>query len=289
MIDTVRFRQASPDIAKQWRQIENDLAEGRVSGDLIVIRKGEAISYLGGVIREVSDKEVKFELEGEVLPVNRQRVEGLVFFHPRKPEFPDPVCIFKSGGNSELQVKSLEASDKELKLTTLAGVETTYTWDHVADLDFSAGKILYLGDVEPDSVKVTKFLGAAIPLELAFHQPRRNRSIDGGRLSLGKESYDRGLAIRSRTELAYRLRGKYRRLLATAGLDNEVRGKGGNVRLVIKGDDKTLYDQPIVDGDDPRPLELDVSGVSRLTILVDFGENGGVADHLDLCDVKVLK
>ena len=41
--------------------------------------------------------------------------------------------------------------------------------------------------------------------------------------------------------------------------------------------------------DSARQLELDIVGVRRLAILVDFGKDQDVADHFDLCEAQVIK
>lgn len=283
MLAHVRFRQHDERLAKQW---EDSLSRADAS-DLIVVRVGENLDYVDGVIKEVTADNVVLELDGETRPLSRERVDGLVFFNPNKPNFGDPVCIVDAG--TPIRARSLKLAEGGFELMTLSGARMTLAAADVRSLDFSAGKLLYLGDVEPDSTDVVKYLGPAIPLELEMHKPRRNQSPDGQPLTIEGTSYKKGLGIRSRTELAYRLRNGYRRLEAIAGIDDEVRGKGGNVRLLIKGDDRVLFDETIDDVRGAVPLSLDVSGVNRLTILVDFGENQGFADHLDLANVRVLK
>jgi hypothetical protein len=41
--------------------------------------------------------------------------------------------------------------------------------------------------------------------------------------------------------------------------------------------------------DAPQPLSIDLSGVRRLTIEVDFGEAGDTGDHVNLCDVRIIQ
>ena len=50
-----------------------------------------------------------------------------------------------------------------------------------------------------------------------------------------------------------------------------------------------LYRQAISGRDQPRTLDLDISGIRRLRILVDFGERLDIADHLHLCNARILK
>ena len=62
------------------------------------------------------------------------------------------------------------------------------------------------------------------------------------------------------------------------------------MRLVIRGDDRVLFDREINGRDEPLPIALDVTGVVRLKILVDYGSDGSeTADHLDLCDPRLFQ
>jgi len=96
------------------------------------------------------------------------------------------------------------------------------------------------------------------------------------------------LALHSQTRQAYRLAGKYRQFTATVGIDDAV-SVGGDVLLQVSGDGKPLWEGTIKGADQPQTLELDVSGVKRLELLVGFGDDLDIGDHLDLCDAKVMK
>jgi hypothetical protein len=77
-------------------------------------------------------------------------------------------------------------------------------------------------------------------------------------------------------------------LLATAGIDDGVEGRG-HVRLTIAADGRTLFDGPVAGGDPPLPLDLDLAGATRLSILVDYGEGFDVSDHLDLGNARLVR
>jgi hypothetical protein len=72
------------------------------------------------------------------------------------------------------------------------------------------------------------------------------------------------------------------------GIDDSVR-RLGNVRVLISGDSKALFDGVVKGTDAPRPLDLDVRGVRDLEILVDYGAELSIGDHLDLADARLLK
>ena len=121
-----------------------------------------------------------------------------------------------------------------------------------------------------------------------LYQPRRDRSFDGGKLLLAGRAYEKGLAIHSRSELVYRLTDDFRRFRAVVGIDDRVR-EGGNVKLVIAKDGQVLWSKSVDGKQPPLELDLDVAGVRRLSILVDFGEDLDIADHLNLCDARLTK
>ena len=110
-------------------------------------------------------------------------------------------------------------------------------------IDFSGGKIVYLSDLKPDGVRWTPYFGTRKPLPAVeqFYAPRYDRNFDSGPLQLGGTPVPQGLALHSRTEIVYRLPGRFSRFQAVAGIDDAVR-PGGKVRLVIRGDDKVLFD-----------------------------------------------
>ena len=130
-------------------------------------------------------------------------------------------------------------------------------------------------------------LGKELPTRQEFNSPKMDRNRNGGPLEVDGTKYAKGLCIHSRTTIVYRLRGRFSRFKAVAGIDQEFRDLG-NVQLVIHGDDKVLFDAAIA-GKTAKTLDLDVAGVRRLTILVDFGENMDIGDYLDLCGARFEK
>ena len=190
---------------------------------------------------------------------------------------------------SQWAVRSLELAE-ELTWTTPCGLELSAAPATVAKLDFSRGKIIFLSDLAPESVTFTPYFGNGkdLPLLARFYAPRSDKSLESGPLQLKGTQYAKGLALHSRTEIVYRLPGRFRRFKAIAGIDDGVR-PAGHVELTIRGDDEVLWDRPLGGSDDPEPIDLDLTGVRRISILVDYGEKLDVADHLDLCEARITK
>jgi hypothetical protein len=88
--------------------------------------------------------------------------------------------------------------------------------------------------------------------------------------------------------MTYRLDEPFERFHAMAGIDDRLRPRG-NIELRILGDDRVLYHATIAGTDAARPIDISLKGVRTLTIVVDFGSDLDVGDHLILAEAKLLK
>jgi hypothetical protein len=288
VIHAVRFRDyaSAPQIGDLWRQ----LAATQASGDSLVVRRGDRLDQLTGAIRDVTEESVQFESDGETVQARRAKLEGLVYYHPAAGELPPRAALVTERSGTQWSVRSLGVADGRLELVSVAGAVASLPLAELARIDFSSGNSAWLDSWEPESVQWRPFIDTRLPGELLarMFEPRGPASPGGQPLLLAGQTYDRGLRIHSRTELVYRLTEEFRQFQALVGIDDRVR-PAGDVRLVIQGDDRELFNEAITGSDEPWPLTLDISGVRRLRILVDFGQQLDIADWLNLCDARVTK
>jgi hypothetical protein len=300
-IAAVRLQPLDAALVEQW----NDIRETKPAADVIVLlnREGQSLDYVEGVLGDVSPEKVEFEIDGDtVRKIDRKKVAGFIYFRRDAEEKSEPR--FAILGRSGLKANTVHArlEDNVIQLTTAGGTKLSWPLEDVDVADFSGGKIVYLSDLEPAS-KISMPL-VALPdgtsLASKYVEPRRDQSAYGGSLTLaigdglsnpsnsGTQSFNKGVAIRSRTELVYRLPSGYRRLNAIAGIDPVTRASG-NVHLEIFGDDRSLLSSDVTGIDPPQTIDLEVAGVKRLKIVVDYGQNLDTGDWLNLCDLRIVK
>lgn len=280
----VRFVETAGELAAQWATI----AESDRTGDLIVIRRKTALDYQSGVLGEVTTDTVGFTLDDEKLSVKRGKVAGLLYYHAAGKKLPRSFGQLVDAGGSRLELAEVKLSGDRLIVKTPAGIERNLPLSQVAAV---TGRVQYLSDLEPQSAIWTPYASAAgQPDSLArLFRPRRNEAVDGGELKLDGVSYAKGLAMYSRSEVVYRLPpGEFKRLKALAGIDDRARPSGA-VRLVIHGDDRKLLEADVAADQVPLPVDLDLTGVRRLRIVVDFGPQAEAMDLFDLCDARILQ
>ncbi len=287
-IRAVRFRDyaSAPQLAQRWQEI----SAAKATGDSLVIRRGDNLDQLTGAIRDVTDEAVHFESDGDTVQAKRTKLEGLLYYHPATGDLPRRSAQLTDASGSQWCTKSLRKAGEQLELVTVAGVSATLPLAQLRRIDFSSGNSQWLDALEPQSVAWRPFIQTKLPSEMVarLFEPRGPAMPGGHPLLLAGQEYDRGLAVRSRTELVYRLAGDFRQFLAVAGIDDRVR-PAGNVRLVVSGDDRELFAQTLTGSDAPLALNVNITGVKRLKILVDFGEQLDIADCLDLCDARITK
>jgi len=126
--------------------------------------------------------------------------------------------------------------------------------DQVARIDLSRGAIVFLSDLKPESAVYTSWFGMdkELPARAEWFRPRQDQTLDSKPLRLAGKQYVKGLAVHGRTEMKYCLPGKFRKLEAIAGIDDEFRPRG-SARLVLRGDDKVLLETAIAGADPPSP------------------------------------
>jgi NPCBM/NEW2 domain len=287
-IHSVRWRDhgQTPDLAKQW----SDLAAQKLDADIVVVRRTNNLDQLEGVLHDVTAESVQFQFQDQRLDVNRKKLDGLVYYHPAAGDYRQRLCQVTDATASQWNVKSLRFVEGQLELVTAAGMKVLLPAKQLMKVNFSSGNTVWLSDLEPETMHWRPYVDSQLPQPLLtkLFQPRKDQSFSGGSLLLGGIVYPRGVAIRSRTELVYRLTEDFRQFHAVVGIDDRVR-EGGNVDLKFSGDERVLLSKNITGRDPPLTVDLDITGVKRLKILVDFGQELDIADHLDLCEARLTK
>lgn len=282
-VHSVRFAPPSSKFDPLW----TPLKEKGAKTDMVVLQKPEVLDHLDGVIGAIDQATIKFLLDGDEIPVKREKAFGLIY--ARKPSNAKLAARVELSNGDIVAVKSVAADGEQWKLEPLAGAAWQLPIEGVTVVDYSLGKVVYLSSLEPRSVNYTPSEKIEGSTEEFFWKFRRDRSLEGKPLRLGQKTYARGLAIHSETELKYRLGGEYRRFQAMLGIDDEIT-KYGVTGIRILGDRKELYSGECLPRRPVIPLDLDVSNVVELDIIVNFGSDKlGIGDRIHLADARLVK
>ena len=247
---------------------------------MVAIRKGDVLDHLDGVIGSLNDTTLQFQLDGDDIPVKREKIFGLIY-SKRESTARNAVAQVVLTSGDRLAAKNVAWNGESWKVQLVSGLELDVASKWLRTIDYGASKFTYLSDLEPRSVNYTPFYGSYPGMYIWEY--RRDQDLEGKRISLGKKTFDKGLAIHSKTQLKYRLGGDYRKFQAMMGIGNEIHR--GNADVVVKVDNKIIFSgvaktsetsqNGSIQRPEPQILDLDVTGGVELEIIVGYGDEPG--------------
>lgn len=294
-----------------WETQWDEFLERDNQGDMLILKKrdGSGLDFYSGVISATAEDHVDFVLDGDTVPVPRNRIYGLLFEQNTKAS--SEAIAVQLADDSQLAARRLKLDGEVLTVETSWKQTLQVPLSHVRGIDFSSGRFHYLSDLDP--VKESYFgihpKGSALaellkaddvlgPEALNLWKLHRDRVPMGPRgplpLTLRGRIYKKGVWLFPHCRIDYALDGKYSTFQTIAGVDDEVAfncstpDQPSKVQLTFLTDGDEVWKQLIDAPADPLKINLDVSGVQTLSIEVNFGDDDSACDFLDLADARLL-
>ena len=223
------------------------LAVPNAEGDRLVVGNPGSFDVYAGILGDVSTETVSFTVDGDVLPVPRRRVFGLVLHGETAPAAVAPplatVTLWTGtrGLISDFQLNSNDLKDSELAWQTTAGLTVTVPLNMVSTIDFGGQEIAYLTDFERIRSEFTLPFASEIkpePLRLlqTFHESRTKTSRE---VILDGVVYERGITLLGTASVEYRLPKPFATLRGVIGIEDQFRPHA-SARLQILADSQNL-------------------------------------------------
>jgi alpha-galactosidase len=132
-----------------------------------------------------------------------------------------------------------------------------------------------------DSLDISK-------IQQDWGSPHAGKSVDGHPLQLNGTTYAHGIGTHAQSDAVIELRQSATQFLAVVGLDDEKKGLG-SIRFHVLVDGKEIVVTPTMHGGDKRRfLSVDLTGASRMELLVDDGDDGVTNDHADWAGATLI-
>jgi hypothetical protein len=289
-LQAVRLMALEGELEATWR----DVAQSAPKSDMVVIRRqDQRLQSIEGVLGDVNEAIVKFQFEGEWIDVRRARVAGLVYAVPDGPPPGLPIGQLALTDSSELPVQRVELHDNQLGVITPNGSQFSFPLERVRHVDFAATSTVYLSDMDPETTTVRPYVlvPALTDANRRWYEPQRDRRLSRepfvATIEGIERSFNKGLGLHSHTEVVYRLAGNFRRFLAIAAVDST--DGQGQLEVIVQADGREVFRESFQAGEEPRPIDVDLSGVNRMHIVVDYGHHGDVGDQISLYDARFIK
>jgi hypothetical protein len=268
------------------RRFRKEIVPLDVKGDLVVTR---AWTTQTGRLERIDPRGIAFEFPSESLgkvTLGPDKVIGARLEPLGKP--PEPPAGLRArldlgdGGAVFGKLRGYRGGTFTLDASLKAGL--TIKAAEVRSLSFLGGRIVYLSDLEPVSAEEH-----AKVISLVFKH-REDADVMGNPLRLDGKTYRKGLGVHAYSKLVYKLGGRFSRLRAVIGLDDEARERRdvvGTVRFQVLVDGKPALGEhgcALSTRDPAKAIDVDVAGASTIELIADFGDSqdtlarGGWAD-----------
>jgi len=226
--------------------------------DLVVVNgKDGGQELVACAITDVGPETVTVELDGELIPVKRERVAGLVWLRPAQPPAGGTRVGIDGGA---LLAGTVAWSPRELLVD-----DVRLPAGSLVEIDYAAGRTVRLATLPLERAAAEPFFGslAAIDGMAAFFAPRWAPAP-------GADPDRRVLVVRPRTTAVWRVPADSRRFRTV--LTRAVGGRSpGAVDVSLTLDDRSLFERRL-DGStaDDVTIDVDVTSGRRLALTVDF-------------------
>lgn len=280
-----------------------DAAPTSGASDMLVVKRRDgSFAPVEGVAVAVSEAGVRFALDADdgAEPVDAawSRIGELRFYRtPERSSHPPRAIVTLTDGGRVAVDDVRYASGQVLWAQGEAPVAA------VASIDLSRGRVLAARDLTVADAKWTPYFpveGEAAPggMGHAFDE-----SLLGGPLALRfpdrraprawpavsvRQTYARGVALRSRGELRFDLPAGSRRVRGWVGLDPGAALAGAAEVSVLAGDE-TLWSGAVDGRTAPTAIDAPVDTATTLTLRVDYGDNLDAGDFVNFCDLRVIR
>ena len=306
-VRSVRLQPLTDEFAAEWASyLQRDNSK-----DLLVVAKrdGSGLDFLSGVVSSIGEQDVPFIRDGDEIPAPRERIFGIVFAKGDQSAASDAGLALRLTEGRVVKANTATLESGKVAFEASWGQQLNVAVENVSTLDFSEGRIHYLSDLEPLSERYYGLEPVKQQAENLFSADAETRTGLSGLwrmsrdcfpnngkplLTLRGKTYTRGLCIFPRAQIEYALDGRYTRLHAIVGVDDEVafnQQKGQPptaVELRIEADGQEIFRQLIVAPDEPLPIDLKLHGVNTLSLIVDFGDGSSTCDYLDLVNARLI-
>lgn len=266
-------RPAANDAEPVWRQ---SLPE-ELESDVVVVAKGDETQCVPCAILSIAADTVRVMLDGETIPVKRDRVLGLEWL--REPATAGGIIVEVAGGI--LPASRVEWSPTGLVIDDVVRLPAAA----LRSIDYAAARTTRLAGLTPERLDVEPFFGSLAEIdELATaFRPRVMPGDDG--------SLRQDLLMRARTVAVWRVPPGSRSFTTTISRGAAV-GPGPLVTIAV--DEQEVFRGSIEDETTPGgagsgPIEVPLAGARRLSITVDYGQAGPVGNAVILQDPLFTK
>lgn len=276
----------APLARRQRGLLEDRLLVSKDGGERALLANGDE---LAGTVASLNEMTLQLKSAGATPPLEVARLQAIVLRAKRhaKPEFAGLSAWVGLRDGSRLHAAKLVTNDEQAQISLAGDIELRVPLEAIVTVQPVGGDVVYLSELKAAGYKHIPFLSLT-------WEYRNDRSVEGNALYAVGQRWLFGLGMHSAARITYDLDGAFRRFEALLAIDEETAGRGSVVGKVFTDDGdgewKLRFESPIVRGGQAvAPVSVDLAGVKRLSLLIDFADRGDEGDHADWLNARLIR
>ncbi len=159
-LKAVQLKPIAPELANAW---QSAILETKNADAVIVARPGNSLDRINGVIVQVQEASVSFELDGQQIDIPIEKLVGLVWFQ-RDLERVKPTVEVSATDHSVWMAESLSMKSNVFELKTQLGQSVSIPLNKILSIHYATANIRWLSEVESLDSAAEKLLEFKTPI-----------------------------------------------------------------------------------------------------------------------------
>ncbi|HUP78375.1 MAG TPA: hypothetical protein VM260_07390 [Pirellula sp.] len=159
-LKAARLKAILPEIANAW---QSAIRETTNADAVIVLRPGNSLDRINGVIVQVQETSITFDLDGQQIDIPIEKLVGLTWFQ-RELQRVRPTIEVRMTDHSVWMAESLSLKPNVLELRTPLGQSVSIPIAKILSINYSTANIKWLSEVESLEVVTVRQIDFKTPI-----------------------------------------------------------------------------------------------------------------------------
>lgn len=272
-------------------RVEAAVRAGRSPADLDQPRQADTLRLangdsIGGILIDFTDKAVTLQRGSATSPINLATIDALLLATTAKAPA-DTRRYFRIALNdgTSIAVSAVEVKDAIAHLTLLDGQKKQVDAAKLILVEQHNGPLAWLSALTPTTARQFPFAAEGAWL------PQMDRTVDRTPIRIRGRVYERGIGVRSRTVMTWKLDGANKAFRTQYSIDDSARPAPlADVTVRILLDDVVVHEARNVRAGRIWPVVVvPLASAKTLTLEVDYGDNMDTQDRVVFIEPALLR
>ena len=272
-------------VFKRTQRVNKQLTDRSDSADTVIVDTPDGEKVVAGIFEGLGQGKLGLNFNGKSRKIGLEKINAVSLADLGLELVAGTLVELSDGSLLNGQIRNVDGGILTFAITSNHTIEIP--WASVNRLEVQSDNLVYLSNLEPAAVE-----------QQSMFAPQRNwqrdRSVDSNPIRLqaydksSPQTYRKGIGTHSYCKLEFANTNDFERLQAIVGIDAETNGRG-DCQMSVYADGIKLWSKRITGQTPPEKIDVDISGMAKITLIVEPGEQFDLADHADWADAKFVK